>query len=149
LRNLVLKKRAPDTDEPTEVLSRCRRWGHGGVDVFSFNHKKCLSPTTHVFDGVEWGLDAASNGGGTFTEVVRCPFETFSVEQLRWRCTLRGARRRVMQPLASLLNSRKVQSSISRLLGGCCRFFRIRCCVVCNTIPVGKQGRCGGYPSES
>jgi hypothetical protein len=26
---------------------------------------------------VEWGPDAASRGGGTFSEVVRCPFEAY------------------------------------------------------------------------
>jgi hypothetical protein len=51
--------------------------GHGGDDVFSFNHKKILGPSIHVFDDVEWGSDAASSGGGSFAEIVRCPFETF------------------------------------------------------------------------
>jgi hypothetical protein len=64
-------------DEAAEVLPRRGIWGHGGVDVFSFSHKIDLSPTTHVFDDVEWGSDAASSGGHTFAEAVRCPFETY------------------------------------------------------------------------
>jgi hypothetical protein len=43
-----------------------------------------LAKTTHVLDDVEWGPDVASSGGGTFSEVVRCPFETF------WRCGANG-----------------------------------------------------------
>jgi hypothetical protein len=33
-------------------------------------------PNTHVFNDVEWGSDACSNGGGSFAEDGRCPFET-------------------------------------------------------------------------
>jgi hypothetical protein len=34
-------------------LPRRGRWGHGGVDVFSFDHITILGPTTHVFDDAE------------------------------------------------------------------------------------------------
>jgi hypothetical protein len=48
-------------------------WGR----CISFNYGTLLGPSTRVFDDVEWGADAASIGGGTFAEVVRCPFEAF------------------------------------------------------------------------
>jgi hypothetical protein len=53
------------------------RRGHGRVDVFSFCDINILGPATHVLDDVEWGPDAASSGGRTLAEDVRCPFETF------------------------------------------------------------------------
>jgi hypothetical protein len=73
-----------DLDEPAEVLPR--RWsrGHGGVDVFTFSHGAVLGPTTHVIDDVEQGPDEDSSGGGTFSEGVRCPSETF------WKCGADG-----------------------------------------------------------
>jgi hypothetical protein len=55
-------------------------WGR----CICFTHRTFLGPTIHVYDDVEWGPDATSNGGGTFTEAVRCPFETF------WRCGADG-----------------------------------------------------------
>jgi hypothetical protein len=76
LRYLVLMKRS-GWDEPAEVLPRRRRWGHGGVDVFAFSHRIALGPTTHVLEDVEWGSDAASIGGGSFAEAMRCPFEAY------------------------------------------------------------------------
>jgi hypothetical protein len=57
-------------------LSRRSRWGHGGPYVFFFNHKIVLGPTTQEFDDMDWGSDAANNGGDSFAEAERCPFET-------------------------------------------------------------------------
>jgi hypothetical protein len=83
LRILVLMKRF-GWDKPAEVLPRRWRWGHGGDDVFTFSHGNVLGPSTHVFDDLEWGPGEASSGGGIFSEVVRCPFETY------WRCGADG-----------------------------------------------------------
>jgi hypothetical protein len=63
-------------DEPTEVPPRRWRWGHGGVDVFSFSYGNVLGPSPHLLDDVGRGSDAASIGGCSFAEDVRCPFDT-------------------------------------------------------------------------
>jgi hypothetical protein len=64
-------------DEPTEVLPRRKRWGHGGVNVFSFGHIIVIGPTTHVFDDVEWGSDAAICGGGSFARLCDVHLKPF------------------------------------------------------------------------
>jgi hypothetical protein len=48
-------------------------WGR----CISLCYTLVLGTTTHVFDDVESGPDAASSGGGPFSEAVRCPFESF------------------------------------------------------------------------
>jgi hypothetical protein len=129
--------------EPANVRSHRWRWGHDGVDVFSFTIKTLLGLTTHAFDDVEWSSGGASSGCGPFADIVRCPFESFwwsdsdggvGLEKPFGECCIR-------LQLANLMNSRKERSSKSRLLGACCRIFRSRRCVVSNTILVGQRGR--------